>query len=193
LGDGFSFFRKVWDMPKFSLLQKAYVGFNKVVEAISVAILVLVTVVVVYSVLLRYVFQRPLAWSEEVARYMFIWLVFLGFSVAERGGDHFRIEVFVEMVPARIRIFIEVFLNVLIFYALYVFLREGLNYYEQGKRGLSTALEMPLHYIYVAVPVAVILTILNRIETVRVTLAKLVRQIHSEKDLKGVGEGVASK
>ena len=175
------------------MIGKVYEGFNKFVEAISVVILVLVTVVVIYSVLLRYVFQRPLAWSEEVARYMFIWLVFLGFSVAERSGDHFRIEVFVEMVPAKIRIFVEVFLNVLIFYALFVFLREGFNYYEQGKRGLSTALEMPLNYIYVAVPVAIILTILNRIETVRVTLVKLVRQIRSETGSKGVGKGVAAK
>lgn len=187
-------------MPSFSVIGKAYRGFNKAIEVVSVVILVLVTIVVIYSVLLRYAFKSPLAWSEEVARYMFIWMVFLGMSVAERTGDHFRIEVFIEMVPAKIRIFIEIILNILIFYALFILFREGVNYYEQGKTGLSTILEMPLNYIYVALPLAMVLTVLNRIETVRVTMKMLFAQARSggkpeepESATKGLQPGIPTE
>jgi TRAP-type C4-dicarboxylate transport system permease small subunit len=167
-------------MPKGNVLVKAFRVMNKTVEVTSVLLLVLVTIVIFYSVLLRYVFKSPLAWSEEVARYMFIWMVFLGFSIAEKSGDHFRIGVFIEMVPPAVRLFIEIFLNGLIFYALFVLYQEGMNYYEQGKGGLSTMLEMPLNYIYIALPIAMVLTFLNRIDSAQRTIRELLLQIREK-------------
>ena len=166
-------------MPNDNMLVKAFKIVNKTVEVASVVLLVLVSLVVFYSVFLRYVFKSPLAWSEEVARYMFIWMVFLGFSVAEKSGDHFRIEVFIEMVPLKVRLVIEVLLNLLIFYALFVLFQEGVNYYDQGKGGLSTILEMPLNYIYVALPVAMVLTFLNRIDTAQRTIRMILSNIRA--------------
>jgi len=165
-------------------LRRTFSVLNKIIEVTSVVILVLVSLVVFYSVLLRYVFKSPLAWSEEVARYLFIWMVFLGFSIAEKSGDHFRIEVFIEMVSPKVRIVIEVFLNLLIFYALFVLLMEGMNYYEQGKGGLSTILEMPLNYIYIALPISMVLTFLNRLDTAQKQIRALLGQIKSEAEAK---------
>jgi C4-dicarboxylate transporter DctQ subunit len=158
-------------------LRKTFSVLNKIIEVTSVVILVLVSLVVFYSVLLRYVFKSPLAWSEEVARYMFIWMVFLGFSIAEKSGDHFRIEVFIEMVTPKVRLIIEIFLNILIFYALFVLFQEGMNYYQQGKSGLSTILEMPLNYIYIALPISMVLTFLNRLDTAQKQIRELLSQI----------------
>ncbi|WP_319560222.1 TRAP transporter small permease [Marispirochaeta sp.] len=161
-------------------LRKAFSVLNKIIEVTSVVILVLVSLVVFYSVLLRYVFKSPLAWSEEVARYMFIWMVFLGFSIAEKSGDHFRIEVFIEMVTPKVRLIIEIFLNILIFYALFVLFQEGMNYYQQGKSGLSTILEMPLNLIYIALPISMVLTFMNRIDTAQKQIRALLSQIKGE-------------
>lgn len=168
-------------MLRENMLSKAFRTLNKTVEVTSVILLVLVSLVVFYSVFLRYVFKSPLAWSEEVARYMFIWMVFLGFSIAEKSGDHFKIEVFIEMAPLKLRLVIEVLLNLLIFYALFVLFQEGVNYYDQGKSGLSTILEMPLNYIYVALPIAMVLTFLNRIDTAQRTLRMILLKIRETK------------
>ncbi len=180
-------------MPNGNVLTKGYRILNKTVEVISVVLLVAVSIVVFYSVLLRYVFKSPLAWSEEVARYLFIWMVFLGISVAERSNDHFKIEVFIEMFPSRVRLVIEILMNGLIFYALFVLFREGMNYYDQGKSGLSTILLMPLNYIYIALPGAMILTFLNRIETVRKTIAMLLGKIREEKAAREDRKGMVQK
>ncbi len=178
-------------MPKSSVFRRTFDAINKTVEVISVAILVMVTIVVIYSVLLRYVFRSPLEWSEEIARYMFIWMVFLGISVAERTGDHFRIDVLVELIPAKVRIFTEIVLNALIFYGLIVLFIQGMNYYEQGKRGLSAILEMPLNYIYIALPLSMVLTILNRIETVHERIVSLLSEIRSGRPVaKAESQGV---
>ena len=164
-----------------ALVAKGYRALNRTVEIVSIVLLITVTVVVFYSVLLRYVFLRPLAWSEEIARYMFIWLVFLGISLAERSNNHFRVEYFVEKLPLKVRLGVEVFTNLLVFGALAVLFSEGVNYYNQGKSGLSTILLMPLNYIYVALPLAMVLTFLNRIETVRKNMQALLQQIREQK------------
>jgi TRAP-type C4-dicarboxylate transport system permease small subunit len=162
-------------MAKPGLLMRIYQYYNKIIEVASVVVLVFVTIVVFVSVASRYVFKTPLEWSEEIARYSFIWVVFLGIAMAEKSGDHFRIAYFIEKFPIRIRIVVEIALNLLIFWALYMLLLEGINYYNQGKSGLSTVVLMPLNYIYVALPLSVVLTILNRIETFILTLVDLVR------------------
>lgn len=162
-------------------LAKSYRAMNRVVGVVSVFLLLAVTVVVFYSVLLRYVFLRPLAWSEEIARYMFIWLVFLGISLAERGNNHFRVEYFVDKLPLKARLAVEIFTNLLVFGALIVLFFEGVNYYDQGKSGLSTILLMPLNYIYVALPLAMVLTFFNRIESVRKSIQALLQQIAEQK------------
>jgi TRAP-type C4-dicarboxylate transport system permease small subunit len=164
-----------------SIATKMHKIINKVVEVTSVTVLAILTFVVFYSVLLRYAFKSPLAWSEEIARYLFIWLIFLGISVAEQYGEHFKIELFIEMVPPKVRIVIEIVLNSLIFYALYILFREGINYYNQGKGGLSTITQMPLSYVYLALPVATVLTFLNRIGTMHKTIITLFIKIKEDK------------
>jgi TRAP-type transport system small permease protein len=59
----------------------------------GVAILLILLVLVVFSqVLLRYLTYQPLAWTEELARYLFIWLSLLGAAVAVRRGQHFAVD-----------------------------------------------------------------------------------------------------
>lgn len=173
-------------MSNRDLLLRIYRFYNKIIEVVSVVVLVFVTIIVFVSVASRYVFKAPLEWSEEIARYSFIWVVFLGIALAEKSGDHFRIAYFIEKFPARVRIVVEIVLNILIFGALYMLLFEGINYYNQGKSGLSTVVLMPLNYIYVALPISVVLTILNRVETFILTMAELVRTIREPRQREGV-------
>ena len=56
---------------------------NDHLEEYLLVFLMVVEVVVVFAqVVTRYVFHSPLAWSEELARYMFIWLVWIGAAYA---------------------------------------------------------------------------------------------------------------
>ena len=48
---------------------------------------------VLVQVILRYGFDRPLVWSDELARYLFVWCAFLGWIVAARRRSHLAIGV----------------------------------------------------------------------------------------------------
>jgi TRAP-type C4-dicarboxylate transport system permease small subunit len=45
----------------------------------------------------------PVAWSDELARYLLVWLAFAGWMLATRRHSHIRIEVFVARLPPRLR------------------------------------------------------------------------------------------
>jgi TRAP-type C4-dicarboxylate transport system permease small subunit len=67
----------------------------------EVAVMVLMgflVVVVVASVLFRYVFLSPITWSEEVGRYVMIWMGFLAASIAVRRGLHVGVDFVVHWV-----------------------------------------------------------------------------------------------
>src|ERR1043166_1764607 len=48
---------------------------------------------VLAQVVLRYGFDRPLVWSDELARYLFVWCAFLGWIIAARRRSHLAISV----------------------------------------------------------------------------------------------------
>ena len=50
-------------------------------------------IVIFMQVVMRYVFNNSLSWSEEFARYLFIWFSWLGVSAGLKDGEHLRVEI----------------------------------------------------------------------------------------------------
>ncbi len=145
------------------VLGKFLKAFDIANEAASIFLLLTTVVVVFVAAASRYVFKNPVPWTEEVARFAFIWLAFVGVSIAERMKVHFRITYFINMIPERQKRYVWLFDEVLVFAALAYLLFEGLKFGEMGARGISAVLEIRLNFIYIALPVAVGLTMINRL------------------------------
>src|SRR5678815_2021951 len=64
---------------------------------------VAVTIVLVAQVLSRYVLNASLVWSEELARYLTVWLTFLGVGLGVRSGTHFGVTIILERIPQPVR------------------------------------------------------------------------------------------
>ena len=89
-------------------LQTAEQWLGSAVAAIA-ALLVVAEVVVLFSgVSARYVFQRPLIWSDELAGILFLWLAMFGAVVAFQRNEHMRMTAFVGKVDPRKRAFFDV-------------------------------------------------------------------------------------
>ena len=77
--------------------------------AAAAALLVIAEIVVLFSgVSARYLFQRPLIWSDELAGILFLWLAMLGAVVAFQRGEHMRMTAFVGKVEPKRRAFFDV-------------------------------------------------------------------------------------
>jgi TRAP-type C4-dicarboxylate transport system permease small subunit len=74
-----------------------------VLDRVTLLLLTVLLVVVGAQIFARYVLNHSLFWSEELARYLFIYLVFLGAAIVLRRGGHIQVSFFVEQLPPRLR------------------------------------------------------------------------------------------
>lgn len=72
---------------------------NKLEEVFLVILMALAVIIVSAQIVTRFILKTPLPWSEEVARYIFIWLVWVGAAFATKERKHIRIDVVVSRLP----------------------------------------------------------------------------------------------
>lgn len=106
----------------------------------------------------RYVLQDSLSWSDEVAKYLMVWLVFAGAPIAMRMGDHVAISILPNLLPARLRAAFMAALTVIVISFCLV-----LGYYSflfawngWGQIAISVG-RLPLFWIFVSVPLGMAL------------------------------------
>lgn len=86
------------------LLIKFVDKLNKVMECLAGFALALMTAVVFVQVFVRFVLgelgiQASVPWTEELARYLMIWAIFIGAAVAARRVDSLAVEILIQVVP----------------------------------------------------------------------------------------------
>ena len=75
--------------------KKAFGGCFKVIEAILALCLLSMVIMVFGNVVMRYVFNSGITISEEMSRFVFVWLTFIGAIVAMRDGSHLGVDTLV--------------------------------------------------------------------------------------------------
>lgn len=140
---------------------------HHVEEILLVFLLALITIVMGLQILCRAV-GYPLTWTEECARFLFVWSGFLSISYCFRKKISLKIDLFVDKMPPRVKvIFIEVEdILMVIFYAYMV--RFAWDYFSSALQngGLSPALQIPLYLIQVSPLIGFILTVIRLIQKI---------------------------
>jgi len=130
---------------------------------VTTMLILWVTVVVIFvQVIARYILEVALPWTEEFARFAFLWLIFLANAMAERQKEHFRVSYFVEQAPPKLRYAFWATGEILIFVFFIWLLMDSLTFVQMGKRMISPVMQLRLDWIYWGLPAAVILSLLNR-------------------------------
>ena len=80
---------------------KALDSVEKVLRWLSGSLLVLFTVLTLIQVVMRYVFNHPLSWSEQLARYMFIWMLMFYMPVIMRHSNNLGFDLIVTRLPRK--------------------------------------------------------------------------------------------
>ena len=77
-------------------MKKLIKALNKTEEVVLVAMFALMVAIIFIQVIMRYVFQNSLYWSEELGKFLFIWISWLGISIGEKRGEHIKITLIVD-------------------------------------------------------------------------------------------------
>jgi TRAP-type C4-dicarboxylate transport system permease small subunit len=147
----------------------------KVETVCSVAILAGLTVLITLQVFLRYVFNNPFTWAEELAALLLIYLSFLTGDIVYKKRAHISIDYVVGFFPPRLRAATEVALGVMICIFLVTLTVVSIPLI-QDQFGFTIAAALPLPKSYWTMPVPVVFTsmflttlngVLQQVETLK--------------------------
>lgn len=142
--------------------------FDHFEEYILISSLFFSVVLVFMQVIMRYVFKNSLSWSEELARYLFLWQIWLGASYAAKEGRHLRIEMIKNLFQGRARLLFECF-SASIWFGFCIFLAwkgTELTHMIFTRGQLSPAMQIPIAYAYASVPVGSAMMALRLLQNV---------------------------
>ncbi len=129
------------------------------------------------QVFCRFILNDSLTWSEELCRYLFVWMVFLGAGVGILHKRHIIIDIVPNLIPGSARKYYDVAINVLILAFTVLLMRYGLVFAQRGMRQNSPAMQIPLGYVYGGIILGGAVMFIN---TVRVTLAGFLEGVKPE-------------
>ena len=127
---------------------------NRGTEVLLAALGMTMAAVVAVQVVGRYLFNHSLFWSEEVARYLLVWLTFLGAAAAYYRHAHPGIDVLSAWLGPRWRRVkaLAVHLVCLAFFAVMIW--QGAIFSDFVRLQISPALSLPMWLVVLVIPVA---------------------------------------
>ncbi len=140
-------------------------GINRWVELLCAALLAILVIDIWIGVFGRYVFELPVTWAEELARYLMIWTALLAVSCGVARREHVAVTALLHRVPIHIRRWFDVAIDLLAF-AFFAFLCYfGIGMAQQGATQYATIFEMTMAIPFASVPVTSALVCLQLVLT----------------------------
>lgn len=138
-------------------------------------------ILIAFQVFMRYVMENSLSWTEELARFLFIWMVYIGISYGVKERRHIRVDAALHLLPKKAQKLIRIFADVLFIVFCILIIKQGLlvamDLYKFGQT--SPALSIPMAYVYLASPVGLSLTAIRLLQNI-ITMAGELKQLNEE-------------
>ena len=135
--------------------------YDRIMNHVLFLLMTAMVLVISAQVWYRFVLNDPLSWSEELGRYMFVWISFLGAAVGIRYRVHLGIDLLEKMVSAKAYRYLAVMVNLIIQVFLVTVAYQGYDILSVVKFQKSASMGISMTYPYAAVPVGAVLMLIN--------------------------------
>lgn len=106
------------------------------------------SILIFTNVILRYAFHTGITWAEEMSRFMFIWMVFLGSILALKDGTHIGMDILVRRVPEKLRKILLLIGNFIILVISFIILCGSLKMTADSIESKAPATGLSLSLMY---------------------------------------------
>lgn len=128
-------------------------GYYRFLQVLLTLLIGILIVPVAMQIVSRYVgFVPRYIWTEEIARFAFIWIIMIGAAIAVRDGSHFDVDLLPEAQSPMGKLISRLFVNLMIGVTGIVFLLWGYDFAILGARQTSEIASLPMLSIYIAWP-----------------------------------------
>lgn len=142
-------------------LPRVAAGYVRVVEDLAVLAVAMLALVAILQVVCRYVVGASLFWSEELMRYIMIWMSMLIAGVAYSRGAMLGMRAIVDLLPPRRRRWAELLGCLGSLFLLGMIAWYGWRFALRTARDESVALQISMFWVHAAVPLGAVLIALH--------------------------------
>ena len=144
-----------------STLRAAEKGLVKTNEVLVIVMMMVMATLVFANVVSRYVFAHSLNWSEEIARFLMVWIAYIGAGLAMREGQHVAIEFGQAALPRVLHPWIRGVVAAAVLTFLVVLTIAGIQFSDFAWRQRSPVMQWPMGAVYLAIPIGSLLFALH--------------------------------
>lgn len=132
----------------------------RLVEWVALTMLGVAVVFIIMQVFTRYVLRSPLGWTEQAARYLFIWFVMLGIPIMFQHHITLAFDLLCEKFPPKVHFVVDIVMKLLTCVFCAYYFRYSLELCIRTGKRLASGIQIPMVWIYAAQPVAAALLFL---------------------------------
>lgn len=129
------------------MIARLYAALIATINALMVVFFVLLVGAVFLQVVARYIFSAPPFWTEELARYLLIWITFVGAALVHHHNEHIAVDMIRGALPLLLRKIVNLLISLMIMGFLVLLTQAGLTITQFGTQ-TSPALGISMQYVY---------------------------------------------
>jgi TRAP-type C4-dicarboxylate transport system permease small subunit len=155
------------------MIKKIFSAIGKAIDLIQKLLLLSISLflaamclIIFVQVIMRYVMGQSLAWSEELTRYMFVWIIFLGINLGIKDNAQLKIDILDMALSGKKKKMLNIVQHAISLAVIAYCIGSSMILIKNGLRSVSPTLRAPMWIVYVAFPVGFgvcILELLRRI------------------------------
>ena len=155
---------------------------DKVLEFICCTLLALMTILVTWQVVSRYVLNNPSTVTEELVLFSFVWMGLLGGSYLFGKNEHMAMTFLFDKLSEKNQIKVRIFFELVIMaFAVFILVFGGWNMSKLSMGQLSSSLQIPMGYIYLALPLSGITTMIYN----ALNISDIIKELSGDKNKQG--------
>ncbi len=161
-----------------------YHWLNKFEEVFSSIALSGMAVIIILQVFQRYILQDSFDWPEELARYLFVFSVYIGASFAAAERRHLEVTILRAMFRGKISIMITIiaYMITIVFCGLMFFWGAKMVGFVKESNQLAPALQFPMYIAYICLPLGFFLMTIRNIIVVKMLISQDLKRLNRADD-----------
>ena len=154
---------------------------DHVEEFFMIPLIFAMSIIIFIQVVCRYVFQNSLTWSEEMARYLFVWLVYFSVAYTAKKEAHIRIDAAINIYPKKARPYVEILSEIIVLaFAVFIAVTSVTVFQKISASGqISPALHVPMQFVYAAPLVGFVLTAIRQVQCI----IRRIKALHNHEEV----------
>ena len=135
--------------------------YDDILENFVCVIYVILIGVSVLQVFSRYILNHSFPWTEEIGRYSFVYLTFIGAALCIRNEMNINLDLLTKRLTKSVGAFLEMAVEVSIILFLFLLIYQGSLICQKTAKQVSAALRLPMVIFYLSIPLGAVFMLIN--------------------------------